>query len=54
MYMAFDDLPIWCDPVLYDEIAGILEYDAKMNKDTAELLALIYMQDKTFNKAGNN
>jgi hypothetical protein len=52
--MNIDDLPLWCDPALFDEIAGILEYDAKFDKDTAELLALIYIQNQLFEKSGNN
>lgn len=44
-----DDLPEWCDPELFDEIAGILEFDAHLERDKAEFMALIIMSDKLFN-----
>jgi len=44
-----DELPPWCDPELFDELAGILEYDAKLNRNRAEFMALIILADKMFN-----
>lgn len=33
-------LPEWCSPELFDEVAGILEYDGKMTRLDAEKTAL--------------